>query len=128
MVIDEETAKSTTWGSPSGGKWCFDSQDVKVTWYTKSQTICFEGKKADDLCKQINDALLQSTVTNKTGDGNLSKSLECFITELADTERDVSSHEVVGLYSLVLQVSNISCCNNNDNHITVDQSTLYLLC
>ena len=120
--VDEETAKTTTWRSPSGGKWCFDSQDLKVTWYTKSQTICFEGNKADDLCKRINEALLQSTVANKAGDGDLSKSLECFITELADIEGDVSSDEAAGLYTSVLQVSNISCCNN-DIHITSDKST-----
>ena len=121
--IDEETAKTTTWRSPSGGKWCFGSQDLKVTWYTKRQTVCFEGNKADDLCKRINEALLQSTVANKAGDGDLSKSLECFITELADIEGDVSSDEAVGLYTSVLQVSNISCCNNNDIHITSDKST-----
>ena len=121
--IDEETAKTTTWRSPSGGKWCFGSQDLKVTWYTKSQTICFEGNKADDLCKRINEALLQSTVANKAGDGDLSKSLECFITELADIEGDVSSDEAAGLYTSVLQVSNISCCNNSDIHVTSDKST-----
>lgn len=75
------------------------------------------------MCKRINDALLQSTVTDKAGGFDLGKSLECFITELTDTERDVGCHEAVCLFTSVVQVSNISCYTNNDNHIAADQST-----
>ncbi|CAB3985430.1 Hypothetical predicted protein [Paramuricea clavata] len=34
-IVDEETAESSTWRSPSGGKWCFDSDQLKVTWYIR---------------------------------------------------------------------------------------------
>ncbi|CAB4000635.1 Hypothetical predicted protein [Paramuricea clavata] len=40
--IDEETAETTTWCSPSGDKWLFDSKLLSVTWLTKSQNIYFD--------------------------------------------------------------------------------------
>ena len=64
-IVDEETAESSTWCSPSGGKWCFDSDQLKVTWYTKSEAILFEGTKAKDLSKRIHGILVESVDPKK---------------------------------------------------------------
>ena len=56
-IIEEKAAESAIWRSPSGGKWCFISDVLGVTWYAKSKTICFDGPKADDLVVRIQDAL-----------------------------------------------------------------------
>ena len=56
-IIEEKAAESAIWRSPSGGKWCFISDVLGVTWYAKSKTICFDGPKADDLVVGIKDAL-----------------------------------------------------------------------
>ena len=45
-LIDEETAEATTWRSPSGGKWIFESKPLVVTWQMKSENIYFEGEKS----------------------------------------------------------------------------------
>ena len=52
-IIEEKAAESAIWRSPSGGKWCFISDVLGVTWYAKSKTICFDGPKADDLVARI---------------------------------------------------------------------------
>ena len=52
-VIDEETAETTTWRSPSGGKWVFESKPLVVTWQTKSENIYFEGEKSTALEEQV---------------------------------------------------------------------------
>ncbi len=52
-VIDEETAETTTWRSPSSGKWVFESKPLVVTWQTKSQNIYFEGEKSTALEEQV---------------------------------------------------------------------------
>ena len=57
--IDEETAESTTWRSPSGGKWLFDSKLLSATWLTKSQNIHFDGEKGSDLMERIHSFLKQ---------------------------------------------------------------------
>jgi hypothetical protein len=48
-VIDEETAETTAWRSPSGGKWVFESKPLVVTWQTKSEYIYFEGERSTAL-------------------------------------------------------------------------------
>ncbi|CAB4003712.1 Hypothetical predicted protein [Paramuricea clavata] len=57
--IDEETAETTTWRSPSGGKWLFDSKLLSVTWLTKSQNIYFDGEKGSDVMERIHSFLKQ---------------------------------------------------------------------
>ena len=47
--VDEETAETTTWRWPSGGKWLFDSKLLSVAWLTNSQNIRFDGERASDL-------------------------------------------------------------------------------
>ena len=79
MIIDEQTAQNSTWHSPSGGKWCFDSEQLKVTWYSKSETICFDGAKSKDLCDQIHSVL--SDNQKKFQSNVLNKSLECFMAD-----------------------------------------------
>ena len=36
-IIEEKAAESAIWRSPSGGKWCFISDVLGVTWYAKSK-------------------------------------------------------------------------------------------
>ena len=52
-VIDEETAETTTWRSPSGGKWVFESKPLVVTWQMKSKNIYFEGQMSTALEDQV---------------------------------------------------------------------------
>ncbi|CAB4021832.1 Tetratricopeptide repeat 28, partial [Paramuricea clavata] len=52
-VVDEQTAETTTWRSPSGGTWKFDSNALCVTWQTKSQNIYFEGENGKEVTKRI---------------------------------------------------------------------------
>ena len=49
----EETAETTTWRSPSGGKWIFESKPLVVTSQMKSEHIYFEGEKSVALEEQI---------------------------------------------------------------------------
>ena len=61
-IIDEETAESSTWRSPNGGKWCFDSEHLKVTWYTirRAKQYFLKGPKLK-ICqaKRIHGILVQ---------------------------------------------------------------------
>jgi hypothetical protein len=49
--IDEETAANSSWRSPSGGTWVFESDQLKVTWHSKSENISFEGASGKDLAE-----------------------------------------------------------------------------
>jgi hypothetical protein len=51
--VDEEIAENTTWRSPSGGTWKFDSKVLSVTRQTKSQNIYFEGERGEEVTKRI---------------------------------------------------------------------------
>ena len=62
-VVDEETAETTTWRSPSVGKWVFDSKPLLVTWQMKSKNISFEGEKSIALGDQIK-AYIESKLVN----------------------------------------------------------------
>jgi hypothetical protein len=61
-IIDEETAESSTWRSPNGGKWCFDSEHLKVAWYTnrRAKQYFLKGPKLK-ICqaKRIHGILVQ---------------------------------------------------------------------
>ncbi len=55
--VDEETAASTTWCSPGGGTWNFESILLAVTWLTTSQNIYFDGEKGSDLIERVHEFL-----------------------------------------------------------------------
>ena len=72
-LIDEETAEATTWHSPSGGKWIFESKPLVVTWQMKSENIYFEGEKSVALEEQIKTYMER----NKLASGNDEPISEC---------------------------------------------------
>ena len=72
-LIDEETAEATTWRSPSGGKWIFESKPLVVTWQMKSENIYFEGEKSVALEEQIKTFMERS----KLASGNNEPISEC---------------------------------------------------
>ena len=82
--------------SPSGGKWFFDSDQLKVTWYTKSEAILFEGTKAKDLSKRIHGILVESVDPKKAKNSDLNKSLECFMAEASTEVDNISPDETTG--------------------------------
>ena len=44
--ISEEIAERTSWRSPSGGTWQFDSKTLSITWHTKSEIFISKVKRA----------------------------------------------------------------------------------
>ena len=79
--VDETIASNTTWQSPRGGTLCFDSDQLKVTWNSKSQTLYFEGIKATELTKRIHSKVLEKNDFSNVQKRDLNKSIECFIAE-----------------------------------------------
>ena len=120
-IIDENTAQNTTWHSPSGGKWCFDSKQLKVTWYSKSGTICFDGANANVLCEQIHRVLSKSGCDDQKRDqsSELNRSIECFMADASLEANNMSSDETLRLYTSLLQVRNIFCLNVNENECDI---------
>ena len=57
--IDEDTAQSTTWRSPSGGKWNFEV--LSITWHSKSKCIYFGGENGNDSLDTILSTILFKT-------------------------------------------------------------------
>ena len=53
FLLDEEKAANSSWRSPSGGTWVFESDQLKVTWHSKSENISFEGASGKDLAERI---------------------------------------------------------------------------
>ena len=51
--INENIAESTSWRSPSGGTWQFDSKPLSVTWHSKSGNIYFKGENGEDLTERV---------------------------------------------------------------------------
>ena len=51
--ISEEIAECTTWRSPSGGTWQFNSEMLSVTGHSKSENIYFKGENGNDLTNRI---------------------------------------------------------------------------
>ena len=70
-IIDEKTAESAVWRSPSGGKWCFTCEDLEITWLLKRGAIIFDGVRAGNLVKQIKDILLKLNDVEKTINSDL---------------------------------------------------------
>lgn len=62
--ISEEIAESTSWRSPSGGTWLFESEILSVTWHSKSQNVYFKGENGDDLTQRIYSFINQKLVEN----------------------------------------------------------------
>ena len=85
--IDESTADSTTWRSPSGGKWVFNSKLLSVTWLTNSQNIRFDGERGSDLTERIYSFLKQKEEI--LAEKDLERSIESL---LADDSDDVSGN------------------------------------
>ena len=53
FLLDEEKATNSSWRSPSGGTWVFESDQLKITWHSKSENISFEGASGKDLAERI---------------------------------------------------------------------------
>ncbi|CAB4024048.1 Furin [Paramuricea clavata] len=119
-IIDEQAAQSSKWHSPSGGKWCFNSEQLKVEWHSKSESISFDGAKANDLCDQIHSVLLKPDYQKKDQNSDLNKSLESFIADASVEACNINLNESPRLYTSLLQVSNVSCLNSKD--INCDES------
>ena len=51
--INENIAESTSWRSPSGGTWQFESKPLSVTWHSKSGNIYFKGENGEDLTERV---------------------------------------------------------------------------
>ena len=51
--INENIAESTSWRSPSGGTWQFDSKPLSVTWHSKSGNIYFKGENGEDFTEGV---------------------------------------------------------------------------
>ena len=76
--VNQASANKATWRSPSGGTWCYKGDnDLSDTWYSKSKTIAFDGKAADEIKKRIHEAINSRHNTSlpsvlNTNDQNLS--------------------------------------------------------
>ncbi|CAB4034612.1 Hypothetical predicted protein, partial [Paramuricea clavata] len=92
-VVDEQTAETTTWRSPSGGMWKFDSKALCVTWQKKSQNIYFEGENGKEVTKRIISHLNQG----------VHASLKAYSLESKATEAEPS----------VIELISDSCRQNN---------------
>lgn len=57
--VNQRDAENAIWRSPSGGTWCFkgEGDDLLVTWHSKSKTISFDGKAADEIKERIHEAI-----------------------------------------------------------------------
>ena len=51
--VDEDTAQSTTWRSPSGGKWSFESKVLTITWHSRNEYIYFRSEKGNELFERV---------------------------------------------------------------------------
>ena len=91
-IIDEKTAESTVWRSPSGGKWCFTCEDLEITWHSKSGAIVFDGVRAGNLVKQIKDILLKLNDVEKTINSDLNLDANTDRGSSRIIENEVSSH------------------------------------
>ena len=84
--ISEEIAECTTWRSPSGGTWQFNSEMLSVTWHSKSENIYFKGENGDDLTNRIHSYVNQTlgeddqTGMNICPTNKLSKSIQSLLT------------------------------------------------
>ena len=81
--VDETIASNTTWRSPRGGTWCFDSDKLKVTWNSKNQTLYFEYIKATELTKRIHSKVLEKNDFSNVQKRDLNKSIEYLLPKRA---------------------------------------------
>ena len=91
IEIAEVTAQSTTWRSPSGGKWSFDSEVLSVVWHSKSKYIYFGKERGGDLLNRVNSFLEQGLIDSDNGNTDefqLRKSLKGL---LSDDSNDASN-------------------------------------
>ncbi|CAB4017810.1 Hypothetical predicted protein, partial [Paramuricea clavata] len=105
--ISEEIAENTSWRSPSGGTWQFDSKMLSVTWHSKSENIYFKDDiNADALelemklirsSKMIKDILAKETKERKPSLVDLYRELlqepECFPKSDIEKPEDTSTKE-----------------------------------
>ena len=91
--VDEATAERTTWRSPSGGKWLFDSKLLSVSWLTKSQNIHFDGERGSDLTERIHSFLEQKAENASPAELDLERSIESLLADDCDDVNDDSSEE-----------------------------------
>ena len=64
--VDEETAAKTTWHSPGGEKWKFESNSLAVAWLTKSQNIYFSGDNSTNLIERVHEFLKRRECASET--------------------------------------------------------------
>lgn len=110
--IDEKTAENTTWRSPSGGKWCFHSDQFKVTWYTKSKTIIFDGNKVEKLKEKIHGSLSKSEKSKSVQHPN-DQNVEPYESNTAASHNPVDDNEDRALTSLSLETTHNQSVNSN---------------
>lgn len=115
--VDEKTAECTSWRKPRGGTWCFDSDELRVTWYTKRKTINFDGEKAEELCDRINGRLQEAEQSGNVQDIGLNQSIQNFMAEAINSCSDDTSKSS----TLLLEVCNILCQNNTKAEIEISE-------
>jgi hypothetical protein len=89
--INENTAESTSWQSPGGRTWNFDSELLSVTWHKTSENIYFKGEKGNDLTKRVYSFLTASEGAAETADPvevELEKSMENLLADDVDMTSD----------------------------------------
>ena len=85
--INENIAESTSWRSPSGRTWQFDSKPLSVTWHSKSGNIYFKGENDEDLTERVH-----SPVNSREGEHILAaKNNNPAEVELAKPNENVSA-------------------------------------
>ena len=67
--VDDDTAQSTTWRSPSGGKLSFESKVLTITWHSRSEYIYFGGENGNDLFERV-QSFLEQGETNLSGESH----------------------------------------------------------
>ena len=104
--IDEETADSTSWRSPSGGKWCFESKELAVTWQKKSMNIQFGGIRGKEVIERVHNFLQRNDMGSHYDDGKAIDQEGNVEGQLADVSSDKLSDDNLD-ESLVNRVSDI---------------------
>ncbi|CAB4001753.1 Tetratricopeptide repeat 28, partial [Paramuricea clavata] len=95
--ISEEIAENTSWRSPSGGTWQFDSKMLSVTWHSKSENIYFKGEKGSDLTTRVYSYVNlglgesdQTVVSGSPTETELEKSIESLLASKNEHMNDIS--------------------------------------
>jgi hypothetical protein len=92
--IDEDTADNTIWRSPDDGRWNFKSNQLTVTWLTKSENIFFGGEKGNDLTAQVYTFLRRNEINAQNDNtANLNRSVESLLAEESEEESEDSPEE-----------------------------------